>query len=374
MIKSVVKKFIPSFLLNWYYGFFPVFGNILYGFPSKKLTVIGVTGTNGKSTVVEFITSIFQQAGLDVCSISSIRFQIKNKIWQNKLKMTMPGRTKIHRFLRKAVRAGCKYAVIEVTSEGIKQYRHLGIDFKTAVLTNLTKEHIESHGSFENYKRAKGKLFEKAKHLVVNLEDPNSDYFLSFSGKKHPYTKKEFALNLKGDFNLYNASAAAEVALIENISLEDIKRGLERVRSIPGRLEKVSNNIYIDYAHTPDALEKVYQNLEGDLICVLGSCGGGRDKWKRPELGKIASKYCSKIILTNEDPYDEDPGQIVKEIAQGIDKDYEIIIDRKQAIKKALQEQGTVIITGKGREPWMCVKHGKIPWDDKKIVEQELGL
>jgi len=373
MIKSFIKKIIPSFLLNWYYQFFPVLGSLIYGFPSKKLVVIGVTGTNGKSTVVELLTSIFKQAGHDVCSISSIRFQIKDEITQNRLKMTMPGRMKIQKFLRKAVNQGCKYAVIEVTSEGIKQFRHKGIDFKTAILTNLTMEHIEAHGSFENYKRTKAELFKKAKHLVVNLDDPLAQYFLSFGGEKHGYTRGNFNLKLKGEFNLYNASAAATAASIEGISHEDIKIGLERIESIPGRLEKVGDNIYIDYAHTPDALENVYSTLQGKLICVLGSCGGGRDKWKRKELGKIASKHCSKIILTNEDPYNEDPEKIIQDIAQGISKDYEMIVDRKQAIKRALALEGdVVIITGKGREPWMCVKGKKIPWDDGEIVKEFL--
>ncbi len=394
MLKSVIKKIIPGFLLNWYYRFFPAFGVLLYGFPSRKLAVIGITGTNGKSTVVELLTSILKEAGHNVCSISSIRFQLRDKIWQNKLKMTMPGRMQIQRFLRKAVNQGCQYAVIEITSEGIKQFRHLGINFKTAVLTNLTKEHIESHGGFGNYKKAKGELFRKADNLVVNVDDPSADYFLSFKGRKYGYSlgnaKRDFRvlkpqdigfnLKLKGRFNIYNALAAACAALVEVVPVKDIKAGLEKVESISGRLEKASDKplAYVDYAHTPDALEQVYTALSGNrkLICVLGSCGGGRDKWKRPELGKIASDHCSKIILTNEDPYDEDPEQILRDIAAGVRREYETIIDRREAIKRALNSAGpedTVIITGKGREPWMCVAKGeKIPWDDKAIVEQNL--
>ena len=399
MIKSVIKKLLPKFFLSWYYQFFPALGALIYGFPSKKLTVIGITGTNGKSSVVELLTSVFQQAGIDVCSISSIRFQIKDEIVQNKLKMTMPGRMHIHKFLRKAVNQGCKYAVIEVTSEGIKQFRHKFIDFKTAVLTNLTQEHIEAHGSFENYKKAKGELFKNAEIAIVNLDDKNAEYFLSFKGTKYGFTLKDekrdfkvvgpedigFNLKLKGEFNISNALAVACVGISEEISIENIRAGLEKVELISGRLEKVIDkpfSVYVDYAHTPDALVNIYKTLSGNsrLVCVLGSCGGGRDKWKRPELGKIAAQYCDKIILTNEDPYDEVPEKILKDIEVGIvgHQDYQLIIDRKEAIKKALQSAHpgeVVIISGKGREPWMCVaNHKKIPWDDRKIVEQELKL
>ncbi|MBU3918428.1 UDP-N-acetylmuramoyl-L-alanyl-D-glutamate--2,6-diaminopimelate ligase [Patescibacteria group bacterium] len=398
MIKSLIKKILPRFILNWYYQFFPALGALIYGFPSKKLTVIGITGTNGKSTVVELLTSIFQQAGLSVCSISSIRFQIKDKVWQNKLKMTMPGRMRIQKFLRKAVNQGCEYAVLEVTSEGIKQFRHQGIDFKTAVLTNLTKEHIESHGSFENYKKAKAELFKKADVLIVNLDDKNSDYFLSFNAeKKYGYTLKNekrdfkvfkpedigFNLKLKGEFNVYNALASASVALSENISIQDIRVGLEKVEYISGRLEKVIHkpfSVFVDYAHTPDALENVYKTIkpeQGRMICVLGSCGGGRDKWKRKEFGEISSKYCDEIILTNEDPYNEDPNQIIEDISKHTIKQHKKIIDRKEAIKQAIglaDNNDVVIITGKGSEPWMVVKDNKkIPWDDREIVRENFN-
>jgi len=395
MIKSLIKKIIPSFLLSWYYQFFPMLGALIYGFPSKKLTVIGITGTNGKSTVVELLTSVFKQAGFSTCSISSIRFQINDKVWQNKLKMTMPGRMKIHKFLRKAVNQGCKYAVIEVTSEGIKQFRHQGINFKTAVLTNLTKEHLESHGSFENYKKAKAQLFKIADVLIVNLDDKNSDYFLSFNAeKKYGFTLKNekrdfrvlkpedigFNLKLKGEFNIYNAMAASSVALSENISIQDIRDGLEKVEYISGRLEKIIDkpfSIFVDYAHTPDALENVYKTIkpeQGKMICVLGSCGGGRDKWKRKEFGEISSKYCDEIILTNEDPYNEDPNQIIEDISKYTTKQHKKIIDRKEAIKQAIglaNDNDVVIITGKGSEPWMVVKDNKkISWDDREIVKE----
>ncbi|MCD6429333.1 UDP-N-acetylmuramoyl-L-alanyl-D-glutamate--2,6-diaminopimelate ligase [bacterium] len=445
MFKKILKKIIPFPLLLFYHYLLAIWGAIFYRFPSRKLSVIGVTGTNGKSTTVELITKILEEAGYAVASTSSIEFKIKEKVWPNKLKMTMPGRLALQRFLDKAVKEKCQYAVLEVTSEGIKLFRHKFIDFDIAVFTNLRPEHIESHGSFENYKKAKGKLFKAAKGVhIINLDDKNAEYFLQFPSRKKicygiDYRLKtdwelkirnwkfikatdvkvfergvsftvdnvQFNLNLVGSFNVYNALAAICVGLSQNISLEVIKKALEKVKKMPGRMEEVISDpfrVVVDYAHTPDALEEVYKTLKNDqssrinststppaalkrknttskLICVLGACGGGRDRWKRPKLGEIAAAYCDKIILTNEDPYDEDPSQILFEIKSGISNDqfpisnlYEIL-DRRKAIRKAMElaEPGDiVIITGKGCEPWMCVAGGKkIAWDDRKIVKEE---
>ena len=160
-MKEIIEKFIPSFLLNWYHFLLAFFGALIYRFPSKKLKVVGVTGTGGKSTVVEFCSQILKEAGYKTASISSISFKIKDKQWPNALKMTMPGRLKLQRFLRRAVKAGCQYLVLEVTSEGILQHRQKFINFEAAIFTNLSQEHIERHGSFEKYREAKGKLFKQ---------------------------------------------------------------------------------------------------------------------------------------------------------------------------------------------------------------------
>ncbi|MBI2041686.1 MAG: UDP-N-acetylmuramoyl-L-alanyl-D-glutamate--2,6-diaminopimelate ligase [Candidatus Nealsonbacteria bacterium] len=402
-MKNIIKKFIPPVLLDFYHFSLALAGAVMYRFPSRKLKVIGVTGTNGKTTVVEMCRQVLEEAGLKVASLSSVKFKIRDREWPNTLKMTMPGRLKIQKFLRQAAHAGCQYAVLEVTSEGIKQYRHRFINFDTAVFTNITPEHIERHGSFERYKEAKGKLFQSCKNIhVINLDDKNAEYFLQFHAKrKFGFTMlggfasitryggeasivsakdiQPFNLKLPGDFNVYNALAAISVGLSHGIGVEICKRAVEKIESIPGRMEKIKGELFsviVDYAHTPAALEKVYQTISGRKICVLGAAGGGRDKWKRPELGRIASKYCEKIILTNEDPYDENLEKILSEIRSGIpDTRYQIpdtILDRKEAIKKALslaKPGDAVIITGKGSEPWMCVAGGKkIPWSDKEIV------
>jgi len=406
-MKNFFKKIIPDFLLNWYHFAWAFLGAIIYRFPSRKLKVIGVTGTNGKSTVVFLISRILEEAGYSVAALSSIQFKIKDRVWPNDLKMTMPGRITIQKFLKQANRAKCKYVVLEVTSEGIKQHRHQFINFQTAVFTNLTKEHIESHGSFENYKKAKGKLFKALKSngkMIINSDDPNADYFLGFkarekmkyglklakdiefsrNGMSFKFEKTQFNLNLIGKFNIYNVLAAISVGLSEKIPLNKIKLALENIKGIPGRMEFVVKEpftVIVDYAHTPDALEKVYQTIKesfpGKIIGILGAAGGGRDGWKRLELGKIAEKYLDKIIITNEDPYDESPKVIIDEIANGLkQKQPKKILDRRQAIHYALeiaQLGDVVIITGKGCEPWMCVAKGKkVPWDDRKVVKEEL--
>jgi UDP-N-acetylmuramoyl-L-alanyl-D-glutamate--2,6-diaminopimelate ligase len=403
-MKDLIKKFIPSFLLSWYHFLLAFLGAIVYKFPSKKIKVIGVTGTNGKTTVVNLTTKILETAGYKVASLSSIKFKIGDKEWPNTLKMTMPGRLKLQNFLRQALNANCQYVVLEVTSEGIKQHRQRFIDFDTAVFTNLTPEHIEAHGSFENYRAAKGKLFQATKGIhVINLDDENADYFLQFPAKKK-YTyglnkgdintkNTQFKLRLIGDFNTYNALAAICVGLSQGVNLETCRMALEKVEGIPGRMEEVISQpfkVFVDYAFTPAALEKVYQTLKppkGNLrlptgqaknkkmICVLGACGGGRDKWKRPILGQIAAKYCDEVIVTNEDPYDEDPMEIIEQVAKGADDKAKKILDRREAIREALKlakGEDVVVITGKGCEPWICVAKGKkIPWDDRKVVREE---
>ncbi len=420
-MKQLIRKYIPEFLINSYHFFWSLLGAFIYRFPSRRIKVIGVTGTNGKSTVVFLIEKILEKAGYKVASVSSIKFKIGKREWLNFLKMTMPGRMQLQKFLFQSAKAGCHYAIIEVTSEGIKQYRHKFINFDVAILTNLTPEHIESHGSFERYQQAKGNLFKSLKSkgvIIVNLDDPSAEYFLSFNAReKIGFTLKSeiglektdklgkiiraencqisasgvsfninqinFSLPLLGEFNIYNALAAICAAFSQGIDLNICQQALNNIVVPPGRLEKVISQpfkVFVDYAHTPDALKKVYSVLKpnyNSLICVLGACGGGRDRWKRPEMGRIASHYCRKIILTNEDPYDENPEAILEDIEKGIKSvDYEKIIDRRKAIRRALnlaRKGEAVIITGKGCEPWMCISKGrKIPWDDRKVVKEEI--
>lgn len=416
--KKIIKKILPKTVVQLYHLELAFLGALIYGFPgkSKKIKIIGITGTSGKSTVVDLVTKILEESGAKVASLSSVRFKIGDKEVENKLKMTMPGRLKIQRFLNDAIKEKCQYVVVEVTSEGIRQFRHKFINFDCSVFTNLSPEHIESHGGFEKYRNEKLKLFKATKNIhIINGDDKNKEYFLNIFSKKKiifslekniNYYQKEnqeflfceniektsngstfevggtkFEINIPGIFNVYNSLSAIAVGLAYSVSLETAKSALIKVSGIPGRMEFIAKEpfpVIVDYAHTPEALESVYKTLTGkNLICVLGSCGGGRDKWKRPVLGKIAKQYCSKVIVTNEDPYDEDPNKIMDEVVRGTDNTAEKVEDRKKAIQKAIngaKSGDAVIITGKGCEPWMCVKDGKkIPWSDAQIAKEAVS-
>jgi UDP-N-acetylmuramoyl-L-alanyl-D-glutamate--2,6-diaminopimelate ligase len=393
-----------------YHFFLAWLGSVIYKHPSRKLFVIGVTGTKGKSTVIELINAILETASRRTALISSVRIKVADGSKPNLTGMSMPGRFYLQKFLKKAVDLDCQYAIIEVTSQGVLQYRDRFIDFNAAVLTNLEPEHIEAHGSFEKYRDSKVKFFENvAKHSVkpekiflINNHARDAVYFIRSVekfGKTFLYSKEDIAkIKLKtkliGEFNLENIAAAVAFARSQKIDWEIIKNAIESFSGVPGRLEFVQKDpfaVVIDYAHTPDSLEKVYQTLKtkslklkaGKLICVLGAAGGGRDVWKRPVMGEIAAKYCDQIILTNEDPFDEDPAKILSDIKSGISKsqfpisNLKEILDRREAIRAAIRSAkkgDTVIITGKGSESAIRIAGGKkIPWNEKEVVAKILN-
>lgn len=411
-IKKLIPKSVFNFFAPIYHASLAYAGAVVYGFPSRSMKVIGVTGTKGKSTTVFLVSKLLEGAGYPAAAIGSLGFKIKDKEWPNTLKMTMPGRFKLQKFLSQAKKAGCKYVVLEVTSEGIKQKRHLGIRFDCAVLTNLHKEHLESHGSFENYYKAKQELFRNTKNIhVLNLDDPHIKLFDCFHAEHKMFYGiatgdmraenvelgegkssfeiygQKFDINFGGRFNVYNCLAALAVAAMYGIDLPRAKPILESIKSIRGRLEFIRTKpfaVVVDYAHTPDSLKEVYKTLKperGRLICVLGAAGGGRDKWKRPEFGKIASMYCDRIVLTDEDPYEEDPKKIISDVRSGISNDKihatKEILDRREAIKAAInmaEEGDVVIITGKGSETSMAVAGGrKVSWSDRDIALEILN-
>lgn len=410
-----------SSLKSLYHFFLAWFGNLLYDCPSRKLFVLGITGTKGKSTVLELINAILEQSGKKTALLSSIRIKIGEDSEKNLTSNTMPGRFFIQRFLRRAVQAGCSHALIEVTSQGAIQHRHLFIEWNAALITNLKPEHIEAHGSFDNYRQAKISFFKAAaqspknnKLFFINEDITPQNGFLSAgqnAGQVITYSREIFTRNELGrsydlnsaqdkkklgnwlltDFNLENAAAASAFAQAIGIEWKAIKKTLENFRGIVGRMEFIQKKpfaIVIDYAHTPDSLEKLYKILttknykskNNKMICVLGAAGGGRDKWKRPVMGKIAAQYCDAIILTDEDPYDENPAQILSEIKSGIPdsfSDLYEILNRKEAIRKALflARQGDLAaITGKGSEPWMHLADSqKISWNEREIIENFLS-
>jgi UDP-N-acetylmuramoyl-L-alanyl-D-glutamate--2,6-diaminopimelate ligase len=402
-----------QFIKNWYHYVLAWLGNIVYLFPSRKIYIIGITGTKGKSTVVELLNAILEGAGKKTATLSSIHVRIAGKREENITETTMPGRFFIKKFLRNAVSAGCEYAIIEVTSEGIIQHRHQFIDFDAVLFLNIHPEHIESHGSYEAYRAAKLKFFtdvakptKKKKFFFINKRDKEAHLFVNAAGvneviyfDRETFThtclkgkRNALGLWLAYDFNLENAAAASTTAQNLGLSWDQIEKSLKTFSGLQGRMDIVQEapyKIIVDYAHTPDSLEAVYKSLAGPrrkkLICVFGSCGGGRDKWKRPVLGNIASQYCKSVILTDEDPYDENPELIISQIASGLSEKHKKLLknpkqtegvwkllDRRGAITKAksIAKKGDIlVITGKGSEQWIHVKNGKrIPWSDREAA------
>jgi len=412
--KALIEKVRPP-----YHYLLAYLGNIIYGSPSKAITIIAVTGTKGKSTVTELITAILEADGKKVASLSTIQFKVGPTTRRNLYKMTLPGRFFVQKFLREAVDAGCSHAVVEMTSEGARQFRHRFIELDALVFTNLTPEHIESHGSFEKYKAAKlliaKQLEDSAKqprYIVANADDEHGKDFLAAKVEERlPYTLSQLKLHtlhkdgvsliiqdgseermirvpLVGLFNVYNALAAITLTRALGVSLQTIEDALRALPPVKGRVEhfhtpKESSKqvtAVVDYAHTPDSLEQLYTAFKDQRkVCVLGNTGGGRDTWKRPEMASIAERFCDHIILTNEDPYDEDPRKIVEEMSRGItdQSKLEIIMDRRLAIRTALetaQNGDYVIISGKGTDPYiMGPRNSRLPWSDANVVQEELA-
>jgi len=383
-------------------------GALLCGFPSNHMVVLAVTGTKGKSSTTEMLNAIFEEAGHTTALINSIRFKIGTRSVPNELRMSMPGRFFIQDFLMRARRAQCTVAILEMTSEGARQYRHRGIALDGLIFTNLAPEHIESHGSLEAYADAKYEIglqlarsHKRPRVMVANADDVQSSRYLTLPVENtipfslagvEPYASDEhgghfqfngadISIHLPGEFSLRNAAAAATLARAFNVPTPAIARGLDKLTRIPGRAERIEEgqdfSVVVDYAHTPDSLTALYKAYgSARKICVLGSTGGGRDTWKRPVMGGIADEYCDTIILTNEDPYDEDPRSIVEALADGMKREPVIIMDRREAVAHALslaQKGDAVLITGKGTDPCICGPGGtKIPWSDARVAREEL--
>ncbi|MBI4054283.1 MAG: UDP-N-acetylmuramyl-tripeptide synthetase [Candidatus Doudnabacteria bacterium] len=437
-MKDLLKRFAPDLMLKYYHRVLAFLGAFFYGLPSERLIVIGVTGTNGKSTVVSLIAEILRSAGYQVGFSSTIAFSDGGKPVLNRLKMTMPGRFFLQRLLRKMVRNGCRYAVLESTSEGVLQFRHLHIHYDVLVFTNLAPEHLERHGGFEQYKQAKleyfryleqlpNKLLDKQrvdKVIVANLDDPHGREFLNFrvdqkigfsfsrapegqnrdimvlsasEVKVLPRTSRfqvggvQFVLFLPGRFNVENALAAIAAAKSQAVPLGLCQRALAMVELVPGRMESIMEGqtfgALVDYAPEPNALRALYETLatwpKDRIIHVLGSTGGGRDKARRTVLGSLAGKIADIVVVTNEDPYDDDPREIIEQVARGaeqagkrVNQSLYKILDRRQAIRKALslaRANDLVLVTGKGAEQAIVTAGGrKIPWDDRQVVREEL--
>jgi UDP-N-acetylmuramoyl-L-alanyl-D-glutamate--2,6-diaminopimelate ligase len=428
-IKTFVKQFIPKSLLSFYHLALAHLADFIYGSPSKKLIVIGVTGTNGKSTTVNLIAKILEEAGEKVALTSTVNFKVGDNDKLNDLKMTMPGRFFLQRLLKRAVDAGCKYAIIESSSEGILQHRQIGIRYDCMVFTNLTPEHLEAHGGFEHYKKAKLTYFKFSeqlpakiingkkisKSIIANSDDAyaiefqkfNVDQIISY-GKTNPATVAgtgliadekgisfgvdgvQFKLQLKGIFDFYNALAAISTVKAYGVDLETSKRALEKIPQVPGRMELIEEGqnfkVVVDYAYEPEEMRQVYKTISAwpqkNVIQVLGPSGGGRDKARISILGKMAGEFASIVFITTDDPYNDDPQKIGQEMFDGAARAGKIPnnnlfleLDRRAAISTALQKAGAgdlVLITGKGSDQTMAVKDDYIPWDDRQVAREEL--
>lgn len=385
-------KKIYHFLISVFYYWY-------YDRPGRKMIVVGVTGTKGKSTSCQFIASVLEQTGLKVGLMSTIEFRDGNKRWLNDKKMTMLGRGEIHKMMATMLKNGCRYAVIETSSEGILQHRHFGLHYDICVFTNLGKEHQERHGGFENLRADKGRIFaglnkdkrkvidgqKIEKIIIANTDDKNADYFLKFPADKkiafgyndqYIVDKENFVsvrllvnnqdsllfevnnfkytLNLSGTFNIYNALTSIIVGKIFQIPEEKISLGVSMVKKVEGRMEFIQEgqnfSVVVDYAHESMSLKALFENLRGlvgeknKIIVVIGSDGGGRDVEKREQMGEIAGEFCDFVVITDVNCFDEDPKQIVEMLAIGArkfgkkdDENLFLEIDREKAIEKAIK-------------------------------------
>ncbi|MFA6131713.1 MAG: UDP-N-acetylmuramoyl-L-alanyl-D-glutamate--2,6-diaminopimelate ligase [Patescibacteria group bacterium] len=423
-LKKTVRKLVPTPLLSLYHWSLAKLAAVAFGFPSNKLIVIGITGTSGKSTTVQFLGQMLEATGKKVGWASTVSFKVGDKEWTNDKKMTMLGRFQTQKLLKQMVAAGCEYAIVETSSQGVAQFRHVGINFDVAVLTNLWPEHVEAHGGFENYKKAKGKFFEFVaktpekklngkvihKAFVVNIDNEFAPYFLSLAkgnlfefnvdteevkssaeGSAFNWEDKPAFIKPIGLPNVYNAVCAATIMKALGFSVQEIIEVVSKVKAVPGRLETINEgqnfSVIVDYAFEPKALAALYETVRllphQKIINVLGSTGGGRDVARRPLLGKLAGEKADIVIVTNEDPYDDDPQEIIDQVAAGAleagkheGENLFRILDRAEAFKKAvgLAETGDlVLITGKGSEPVMAVANEKtIPWDDREAARDAL--
>lgn len=417
-----MKKFIPQKLKNYYHLAQAILANLICGFPSGKIKVVGITGTNGKTTTTQMITKILEESGAKVAMASTINFKIGEKEWVNATKFTTLSSFAVQKFIKRAVDAKCEYLILETSSHSLDQYRVWGVRYDTAVITNVTREHLDYHKTMEEYRLAKHRLFRNVKTTVVNLDmEKPQDYIIHSAKNKFGYTtintqnnfnegiqvmraeklelginysrykikNTEFDLKMPGRFNMENALAATCVGRSYGVKLETIKSALEKMTGVPGRMEHIPNDknidIIVDYAVTPDSLEKMYDLIsrirkeKSKVIAVFGSCGE-RDRGKRPIMGSIVDKYADHIIITNEDPYNEDPWQIINEVADGVKNKKEgenfwKIFDRREAIRKALRMSNAgdiVVVSGKGAEETMLIGEKKIPWNDRSVILEEL--
>ncbi len=443
----MVMKILPKKLLNLRHLFYAWYGVAKYHYPSEEMLVIGVTGTTGKSSVIHFLRQVLEAGGYKVGSLSTVDFYVAGETKMNDQKMTMLGKMQIQKYLREMADAGSDIAILETTSEDYLQSRHRFINYDTIILTDLYPEHLDRHGGFENYKKAKLGIFEyvasqrskdwKIKRLpktaIVNGDNRYVGEFLQYNfDKKILFGKNtdtqiatsaqitdhrslvtnyfafkcivnqtglHFCINdtqfdapLYGEYNIMNLLAVIAVARELDISWSVIQKAITNINPAPGRIEFIKEaeergfKVIVDYAFEPKALAGLYKVVEllkpARVIHLCGSTGGGRDKSRRGPIGELVGKKADFVIVTNEDPYDEDPMEIIRQVSAGaqsvgkiLDKNLFEILDRREAIAKAIgmaKKDDLVLVTGKGSEQAIVVGDKLVPWDDREIVKEIL--
>ncbi len=400
-----------------------------YGHPSRKLGLIGITGTKGKSTTTNLVAEVFQRAGLASGLMSTLNFRIGDHDWENETRQTTQESLENHAMLAEMARQGVRYAVVETSSHGLALHRVTGMVYDVGIVTNITSEHLEFHGTVEQYRRDKARLFEgldpaadkglgAKKAAILNRDDSSYEYLLPFcrvpvltyaieqpadiravdlvlSGVRSrfrvvtPAGEVQIDTPLIGRFNVYNCLATIAAGYTQGISLDNMAGTLAGLKGIPGRMERIDCGqpftVIVDYAHTPDSLEQVFRLLRpltpGRILAVFGSAGE-RDTQKRPKQGAISAQLADLTFLTDEDCREEDPQKILEEIAAGAleagaepGKNLWLIVDRRQAIAAAFaaaRPGDTVLLAGKGHEHCIIVGREMLPWDEREVARELL--
>ncbi len=423
-LKSLISLDNP--LRLWYHLARAIIANIKYGFPSKGMTIIGVTGTNGKTTTSNIIAEWLRASGKKVFMFTTVNIIVGDEEFTNHTKMTSPDAFELQKWLQIAKKEGCEIAVIETASHGIKMNRIWGIDYDICVLTNITQDHLDLHKTMDDYVNTKLQIFKKLmyyqrkpgvkKTWIINAESDYKERFLAetydslftygrwydanvkaidIKNTKNamsfrvsmPWQDINVETKLRWDFNVSNILAAISVFASLWIDRKTIEEIIPTIHVIPGRMEEVKSkdgfSIFIDYAHTADALENVLGTLQemkwkGRVITVFG-CTGDRDTSKRPVMGQVVSKLSDVVLVTQDDDYTENTGKIIKDILPGIDRkqweDFWIIPDRREAIRTALvmaKKDDIILIAGKWDEHALITNQGPIEWHEKTIVEEML--
>lgn len=388
-----------------------------YGWPARGLRVIAVTGTNGKTTTANYINEILKQAGYKTAMFTTAVIEVAGESKINDLNATVASVSRMQQFLNEARRYKVDFVILEVTSHSLHQHKLDGVTIEAAVMTNLTQDHLDYHKTMEKYAAAKGLLFARSpRYIVLNRDDDWFDYFDKYLAEEQKITygksedadvrisdiklykkgseatlafdhqeKSQLATYLPGEYNVFNMAAAASICYVLGVSMSDIKNGIASLEGIPGRFERAAKGekyeVIVDYAHTPDALEKLLEATRNitkkRIILVFGACGD-RDALKRPIMGKIAAKLADEIILTDEESYNEDPDKIRRDIYAGIEESKATnktteIADRREAIRHALniaKKDDTILITGMGHEQFRVINGEKLPWNDTNIVRE----